>query len=122
MVFTILVTGSRTWTDREAIKHELQRYARGNQGVRVVHGGAHGADKIAGQVAMELGWAVKTYVPDWLKYKRGAGLIRNTEMLAAELSNIRIVLAFPKGEARGTKDMIKKCRAAGLRVIVISAQ
>lgn len=122
MVFTILVTGSRTWTDKEAIKRELQRYARGNDGVRVVHGGAHGADKLAGQVASELGWQTKVYVPDWLKYKRGAGLRRNSDMLAAEKSATRIVLAFPKGEARGTKDMIRKCRAEGLKVVVISAQ
>ncbi len=119
MVFTILVTGSRIWSDKQAVRDALMRNVRGNDGILIVHGGAKGADKLAGEVAREMGWRCKVYAPDWHKHKHAAGPIRNSEMLEKE--KIDLVIAFPKGEAKGTRDMIKKAKQKGLTVVTVGS-
>jgi YspA, cpYpsA-related SLOG family len=61
----ILITGSRTWTDRTAIAQAISDYLHpvGTSvgGVWpcpiIVHGGARGTDQLAGQVARGWGWS-----------------------------------------------------------------
>ena len=50
---------------------------------------------------------------DWKQYGRGAGPIRNREML--QYSEPDIVVAFPGGA--GTADMIRAARTAGYPVV-----
>ena len=51
------------------------------------------------------------YPADWKLYGRSAGPIRNQEMLD---SGIDLVIAFPGG--RGTADMVRRARKAGVEV------
>ena len=53
--------------------------------------------------------------PDWKRYGKAAGPIRNDRMLKEGVP--QLVIAFKGGD--GTKDMIEKARAAGLTVVVI---
>lgn len=77
----------------------------------IVHGGARGADSIAGE------WCSSRMVPclivpaQWEKHGKAAGAIRNREMLRWNVSG---VIAFPGG--RGTADMIAAARSAGVTV------
>ena len=114
----VLITGSRNWGNRETIYSALENELRARGAITVVHGGARGADSIAGEWAKAkraAGFNVSEEVhpAQWNTHGRAAGPIRNQKMidLGAE-----IVLAFPLGESRGTRHAMKASRLAGLKV------
>jgi hypothetical protein len=108
----VLVCGSRGWTDRESIRKAIL-----SSGATIIlQGEAIGADTIAKEIADELGIEVESYSADWGRYGRGAGLIRNQEMLDAGKPDL--VLAFHLNNSRGTRDMIRRAREAEIDVIV----
>lgn len=83
----ILATGSRSWTDRAAIRTRLrwvaEVYGVPYNMVTVVHGDADGADRIAAEEAESLGMRVEAHpVPKqaW-KISRRAGYDRNSHMV-----------------------------------------
>jgi hypothetical protein len=88
----VLVCGSREWTDRATIRMWLSKLPSETE---IVHGGARGADALAGDVAAELGLAVRAYPADWKTYGKAAGPIRNQTMLDAERP--ARVIAFTAG-------------------------
>lgn len=100
----LMITGSRGWTDAASIFDVLSDY-RTDEWV-VIHGGAKGADKLAGQIAENMGFEVQVYLADWVGNGRAAGFIRNTQM--AKVADQ--CLAFWDGESRGTKHAIDECR------------
>ena len=86
----ILITGSRTWTDRTAIAQAISDYLR-SVGTSiggawpfpiVVHGGARGADQLADAVARNWGWTPERHPADWDRHGRAAGFRRNAAMVA----------------------------------------
>lgn len=113
----ILITGSRAWTDREAIRRVLAygptKWSCKPGQITVVHGGARGADRIAGEVAAELGMAVEVYPADWEAFGKSAGYRRNKEMVEAGAD---VVLAWPLGESRGTRMCMALAEQAGIPV------
>ena len=116
----ILVTGSRNWTDREAIEEALTGIVAPDytsRGAVLIHGAARGADRIAHELAREWeGWTVDAYPADWKKHGNRAGPIRNSEMLGAYPD---ICLAFPLPGSKGTWDMVRKASAAGIEVRIM---
>lgn len=82
----------------------------------IIEGGARGADHLAHA------WSAKTrveheqYEADWENHGSFAGPMRNTRMLNEGRPDL--VIAFPGG--RGTADMVKKARKAGVQVVEIS--
>lgn len=115
----ILVTGSREWRDHQAIYEALlwlvtdSEYA--GRPVTVVHGGARGADRIAAELARELGLRVEEHPADWDAYGKAAGHRRNAEMVALGAD---AALAFPIGPSLGTRGCIALCRKAGIPVSI----
>ena len=107
----VIVCGGRAYADKEAITAELSMLPPGTV---VVHGGAQGADAIAGEVAKALGLVVEAHPADWRRWGRGAGPRRNAEMLSLGAD---LVLAFPGGS--GTADMVRKTRAAEVPVRIV---
>lgn len=121
----VLVCGSREWTDRRTIREWLAKCPKGSV---IVHGAARGADAIAGEEARALGFEVREYPADWERHRKGAGPIRNQQMLDAESPDA--VLAFswvvapkdrtaPKSITRGTSDMVVRALEAGVRVTIV---
>ena len=110
-----IVCGSRTWTNKEAIRDALLLIPIG---AVLVHGACpKGADFIADKVWKEMGGKVEAHPADWNTHGTAGGPIRNTKMakLGADLC-----LAFrSRGKSNGTDDMIKKARAEGILVKVI---
>jgi len=78
----------------------------------VIHGAARGADSLADRWARERGKPTLPFPADWHLNGRAAGPIRNQRMLDEGKPNI--VIAFPGG--RGTADMVRRARAAGIPV------
>jgi hypothetical protein len=76
--------------------------------LRIIAGGASGADTSAIDWAKARGATYQEYPAEWEKYGPNyAGFIRNQEMLDKELPDLCI--AFPG--YRGTKDMVRRVRA-----------
>ncbi len=110
----LLVCGSRDWTNRESIRKEIVKL---NPSV-VIEGEQRGADIIARDIARELGIEVMPFHAEWTIYGRRAGPIRNQKMLDEAHPNL--VLAFPLPSSKGTWDMIRRARAAGIEVKIIA--
>lgn len=75
----------------------------------IVSGGARGIDECAAEYAKKMGIAFTEIKPDYNRYKKGAPLVRNKEIV--EMSDF--VLVFWDGESRGTKYVIDMCERIG---------
>ena len=105
----VLVCGSRKWTDPEPIRKALQWLPEGSV---IIHGGAAGADSLAGLVAESLGHHVAVIKANWLRHGKSAGPKRNAAMA---LLRPERVYAFDLG-GPGTADMCRKAEQAGIPV------
>lgn len=77
----------------------------------VLTGGASGADSFGESIARSLGIPSRRFLPDWKKYGRAAGPIRNAEMAR----NADAVILLPGG--KGTASMRAEARRSGLRIL-----
>jgi nucleoside-diphosphate-sugar epimerase len=116
----VLITGSRDWIDKDTIRGALRLVEHRWFGERltVIHGGAPGADTLAGEVADEMGANVYRFPAEWRRYGRAAGAIRNAEML--DTMKPDLVLAFPLPSSRGTWHCVKAAWARGVPVKLIA--
>jgi hypothetical protein len=89
--------------------------------IMIVHGDCHGADKIAEEMAIKLGYSVKAFPADWGKHGKAAGPIRNSQMLKEKLE---FVIAFHDDidDSRGTKDMIKQSLKMRIPVMLVNSK
>lgn len=108
----VLVCGGRHYSNHAAVEHALT-VLHARRGITLlIEGGATGADRLAREWAKKRGVPFETEEADWTKYGDAAGPIRNALMLSKWKPDG--VVAFP-GD-RGTRDMIRKAEAAGLKV------
>lgn len=115
MAQRILIYGSRTWRDPEPIRAFVATLPDDSV---VIHGGARGADEIAGRLAADRGLRVEVYPADWARDGKAAGPIRNAVMARANLTRAR-GYRMP-GESRGTDGMTKLLEKAGVPHEVVS--
>jgi hypothetical protein len=109
----VLVCGSRGWADRTAIERRLRRLAPGTV---VLHGGARGADRLAGTVATELGLQVEVMPAQWDRYRRAAGPRRNLAMLARRPDLVIAFVTPSLAASAGTRHTVTAARARGIPV------
>lgn len=108
----VLVCGGRDYAGRDTVFEVLHEIAQRHNGVRVIQGGAPGADMLAREWCRIHGYVYEHFPADWKKHGRAAGPIRNKQML--DEGRPHVVIAFPGG--RGTADMIRQAEAAGVPV------
>lgn len=116
----VIVCGSRDWTDYDMIRDVLRRGVNHYGVFTVVHGGARGADALAGIAARSLGLPEEEHPADWRGRGKIAGPERNRLML--DLGADRVV-AFkngfdPASGRGGTENMVKIAQEAGVPVSV----
>lgn len=107
----VLVCGGRDWDDWESVYRELDKRSP----TMVINGGAMGADQNARMWARDKNVPCVTLEADWTRLGRRAGPIRNQAMLDELRPDL--VLAFPGG--RGTADMVRRARKAGVEVVEV---
>ena len=111
--FRLLVCGGREFSDRDALFTALDRAHAKRPVSLLIHGAARGADTLAGEWAAARGIAVEVYPARWdVDGRKRAGPIRNQRML--DEGKPDACVAFPGG--RGTADMVRRCREAGIPV------
>jgi hypothetical protein len=116
VVKIVLVTGSRKWTDQDVVWGALQEHF-GDQLIGIVRHGhcPTGVDAMADAwCELQPGMAVDRMPASWATLGKKAGPRRNLQMVRLPTT---IVLAFPLGESRGTRDCMAKATAQGLRVV-----
>ena len=109
----VLICGGRDYNNRDYMTTFLTSNL--DEGDIVVHGGAPGADLLAGDIAGKvLGHETIVYPAEWAKYGKAAGPIRNQKMLDSH--PIDEVIAFAGG--RGTQDMVRRAQNAGIKITI----
>jgi hypothetical protein len=111
----VLVCGGRDYTNADALGRILDGMKSAHGQLTIIHGGAKGADTLAGTWALANDCLLKVYRADWKTHGPAAGPMRNQWML--EDSQPDVCVAFPG--ARGTADMVRRARAAGVRIVEI---
>ncbi len=110
----VLVCGGRDYTDLEKMWSVIRNYFYGPEDT-LICGMARGADLLAYRLVAGTDCHIEEYPANWEKYGRGAGHIRNQQML--DEGKPDIVIAFPGG--RGTANMIERAKKAGVEVIIV---
>lgn len=111
----VLIAGGRDFADRKWMERQIEACVRQNAGsiVRIIHGGARGADRLAGEVARSAGLEVGVFGADWKREGKSAGYRRN-ERMARFLARKRDagaacqVVLFPGGKGTGHMRTIAK--------------
>jgi hypothetical protein len=129
----VLITGSRDWTDRDVIEHDLRLLYAEHGALVIVHGCADGADSIADAWAARHGnhneITVERHPADWATcaptcrpehrqvdmhgdtYCPAAGIRRNAAMVAAGADLCR---AFIKDGSKGATTCARLAERAGI--------
>lgn len=116
MTYVVLGTGSREWTDEDAIVKMFRTVDAPPADVIYRHGAARGFDTLSARIAKEgFGWELDPCPADWDQYGKKAGPIRNAEMIA-KLPKPDVCFGFPLVGSKGTYDCMAKAKAAGIRV------
>lgn len=111
----VLICGDRNWTDEETIKAYIRTLTIGSI---IINGRCRGADSIARFAAKEYGYDVEDYPAEWEKHGRIAGPIRNAQMLIDGKPDLVVVFHDNLEDSKGTKDMIRQAKAAGVPIEV----
>lgn len=129
-VFRVLITGSRNWRGRAAVWVPLDRLLKHYGQILVIHGDCpSGADLLAREWAEEYegeGAFQRRFPADWDGAGRGAGYVRNGEMVRFG-ADLALVFAkpcrkrtrwCPPGEhpSHGTADCVKQARKSKISV------
>lgn len=114
----VLVTGGRDYQRHRTVFGVLDNHHKIMPIRLLVQGGATGADEFARDWAKsrEVRWA--TELPDWKRYGRGAGTVRNQVML--DKHHPHLVVAFPGN--RGTLDMMRRAYKCGYKVAITNGE
>lgn len=111
----VLVCGGRTFSDVAKMQTTLGEILQKRGIAAIIHGGVAGAEWLAGRWAANHFIQELVYYPYWGKDGREAGPIRNARML--EGGRPDLVVAFTGG--RGTADMVRRARKAGVEVLEV---
>ena len=116
LTLRVIVCGGRTYTDADTVARVLDGLHWTRGGIALLAAGdAKGADALALAWASWRGVSLQRFRADWDNLGRAAGPIRNQHML--DEVGPDLVVAFPGG--RGTADMVRRARAAGVCVVEV---
>ena len=104
----LAVVGSRTFNDYALAVSIINKIAKENdyEYVEIISGGAKGADTFGEQYANINKIPTKIFYPDWKKYGKKAGFLRNVDIIR----NCDICICFWDGQSHGAKHDIDLCK------------
>lgn len=107
----IIIAGSRS-IDQVTFSQAISHCPWLSQATVILSGGARGVDQLAEKWAKEQDYPLSIHKPDWKRYGRGAGLIRNRSMV----DDADALLAIWDGHSRGTCHVIEYAHSKSLKV------
>ncbi|MEM9451100.1 MAG: DUF2493 domain-containing protein [Cyanobacteria bacterium P01_E01_bin.6] len=112
----LIIAGTRTFNDYNFLKSKLDFYlSQKNEKIEIVCGGCQEPDMFGVRYAKQKGFSVEYFYPDWQKYGRAAGPMRNKDM--AQYATHCVV--FWDGRSRGTASMIELVKQYELNLRVV---
>ena len=103
----LAVIGSRDFENIDMLNQVLMKHRE--EITLVISGGAKGADAMAEQWAKDKGIETLIFLPDWSKYGRSAGVVRNQDII----KSCDMCIAFWDGKSKGTASGIRLCKKYG---------
>lgn len=104
----VAIVGSRDFNDYSQLHYMMRKLCEMFPITEIISGGARGADSLAELFAKNYDLPTTIIKPDWNKFGKSAGMIRNGEIIKAA----DFVVAFWDGRSRGTKNSIDRALAA----------
>lgn len=101
MSVKLAIVGSREFTDYEKLCREVEDWKKNNKVEcidYIVSGGCVGTDKLGERYANDNHIKTIIHLPNWTKYGRAAGPIRN-KLIVADATHL---IAFMHANSRGT--------------------
>lgn len=110
----IAIIGSRDFDDYELMRKFVAIWCAEWPPSLFVSGGAEGADVLGEKLADQYNIPKSIIRPDWEKYGKRAGFVRNAEIVDA----VDIIFAFWDGYSKGTENAIKHAIDTGKTLFV----
>lgn len=110
----IAIVGSRNFNDLRMVIRLVEHLPLHSV---IISGGARGVDATVENCAIARGLETRIFLPNWQRYGRGAGIVRNKEIVEA----CDVLIAFWDGKSKGTKSSIELAEKAKKITIVIKA-
>lgn len=108
----IAIVGSRDINDYKFVEEKflelLETENINIEDVTIISGGANGVDTIAQKIAKKYGLSIIIHYPDWDKYGKRAGFIRNQKIV----NDADIILAVRHQDSKGTTITINIAKSA----------
>lgn len=114
MDINLAIVGSRIFEDYETLEQTVDEIRTRFNVVKIVSGGAKGADSLAEKYAKENNIETMIFYPNWAKYGKKAGFLRNETIV----DNSDMILAFWDRISNGTKHTITIANAKNKRVLI----
>jgi len=109
----LAIIGSLGFDNYDLLKSTLEQYK--DKITEVVSGGTKGADSLGDRWANENDKNTNIFLPDWEKYGKRAGFVRNTDIV----ENSDAVIAFWDGESKGTQHSFGLCEKSNKPLKII---
>ena len=113
----VVIAGCRSYTNYQEAKAFITSCLKEYEAtacITILSGGCKGADLLGERWAGEMGFPVRRFLPDWKRYKKAAGPIRNKQMVEI----CHKVICFWDGKSRGTGSLIRYAVSLGKKVEV----
>jgi len=110
--YTTIIAGSRDCTDYKELLNAID--AIDWEIDLVMSGSARGVDGMGERWAIENNISINRFIPNWDKFGKSAGYIRNARMA----EEAEALLALWDGKSKGTKHMIDLADSHNLKVHV----
>lgn len=106
----IAIVGSRGFDEYEVLEESILSLFQPDQINKIISGGAIGTDTLAEQFSSKHNVQIEVIKPEWNKYGRAAGPIRNKEIMKAA----DFAIVFWDGSSKGTLNDLKICYKQGI--------
>ncbi len=121
-MINFLIAGARLITDEKFVFEKIDEYLQANvldtSQVRIISGGAKGVDTLARKYAILNDFDFKEYPANWAVNGKGAGFIRNAQMVKVAHKALIICHNDSKGSLH-TKKLCEKKGNMDLEVILV---
>lgn len=112
----LAIVGSRNFENYSHLKEVMTDFnSQYGFPSTIVSGGAKGADKLAERYAKENNIPIIVFRPIWSKYGRGAGIIRNRDIVKQSTH----MVAFCIDHSKGTMNSINLAKEKGIHVVKV---
>lgn len=110
------IVGSRNFKDYDLLVEKLKQFEFLNGKItKIVSGGAVGADQLGVKWAKSKNIPYLEFLPDWKKYGKSAGFVRNCDIV----KNSDYIIAFWDGFSKGTKNSLELAKKINKNFLIV---